>query len=68
MDKMNKNECINYCENRIKEMWEKYGKPTDYNKRREVYAHCKDVCKNNGYIGVCFISIWNAASKKAHGE
>jgi len=49
-------------------MWEKYGKPTDYNKRHEVYAHCKDVCMNNGYTGMCFVDIWNKASKKAHGE
>lgn len=65
---MKKIDCIRYCENAITEMWEKYGKPADYNKRREVYAHCKEVCKKNGYTGMCFIGIWNTASKKAHGE
>lgn len=65
---MNKNECINYCANKIVEMWEKYSKPADYNKRQEVFAHCKDVCMNNGYTGMCFVDIWNKASKKAHGE
>lgn len=68
MSKMNKIECINYCARKITVMWAQYGKPTDYDKRHAVYEHCKDVCKNNGYTGVCFIGIWNAASKKAHGN
>jgi hypothetical protein len=49
-------------------MWEKYGNPADYNNRRAVYEHCKTVCMNNGYTGMCFVDIWNKASKKAHGE
>ena len=68
MNKMNKNECINYCANRITEMWEKYGNPADYMNRRAVYENCKTVCMNNGYTGMCFVDIWNKASKKAHGE
>ena len=68
MDKMNKNECITYCANRIKEMWKKYGKPTDYMNRQAVYEHCKNVCMSNCYTGMCFVDIWNKASKKAHGE
>lgn len=68
MAKMNEIECIRYCKNAITEMWEKYGKPTDRAKYLEVYEHCKDVCKINGYALMRFIGIWNAASKKAHGE
>lgn len=68
MDKMNKNDCINHCANKITEMWDKYGNPADYNKRRAVYEQCKTVCMNNGYTGMCFVDIWNKASKKAHGE
>ena len=68
MDKMNKNECITYCANRITEMWKKYGKPTDFDARRAVYDNCKKLCEINGYTGMCFVDIWNKASKKAHGE
>ena len=49
-------------------MWEKYGKPTEFDARRAVYENCKELCKINGYTGMCFVDIWNKASKKAHGE
>ena len=68
MAKMNEIECIRYCENAITEMWEKYGKLTDRAKYLEIYENCKTVCMNNGYTGMCFVDIWNKASKKAHGE
>lgn len=63
---MNKIECVKFCENKIKEMWNKYGNPTDYNTRHNTYLHCKDVCKTNGYIGNCFMEIWNKASDNAY--
>jgi len=68
MDKMTKGDCIKYCENALENMWRTSGKPTDFNKRHEVYVHCKDVCEKNGYTGECFVSIWNTASKTIHGE
>jgi len=63
---MNKLECTKYCEQAIKEMWEKYSKPTEYNKRCEVYQHCKQVCKKNGYVNGAFTAIWNKASDNVH--
>lgn len=68
MDKMTKRDCINYCANRIKEMWEKYGKPTDFDTRHAVYENCKKLCEFYGYTGMCFVDIWNKASRKAHSE
>lgn len=61
-------ECIRYCENAQREMWERYGKPADYSKRRETYLHCKEICKKNGYEGSRFVQIWNTASTQAHKE
>lgn len=61
-------ECIRYCENAMREMWERYGKPAEYGKRREVYVRCKELCKENGYVGSRFVSIWNTASTNAHRE
>lgn len=63
---MTKRDCVNYCETAITDMWKKYGKPTDFDKRCEVYVHCKDVCEKNGYTGECFVSIWNTALRKTH--
>lgn len=65
-------ECVNYCMNAQREMWERYGKPAEYSKRREVYVRCKEFCKEfckeNGYVGSRFVSIWNTASTQAHKE
>lgn len=65
---MNKNECIDYCANKIIEMNEKYNNPGDAMKRHAVFVHCREVCEANGYTGMRFVGIWNKASKKAHGE
>ncbi len=61
---MNKQECISYCVNALKVMWEKHGKPTEYLKRRETYLHCKEVCAENGYVKGAFTEIWHEATKR----
>lgn len=61
---MNKRECIEYIYEQLIKAWEEHPAPTDYLKRREVYEHCKDVCKANGYVGEGFVQLWNRAVDK----
>ena len=39
---------------------------TDDFDRQQVYDDC--LHELMGYTGMCFVDIWNKASKKAHGE
>ena len=57
---MTKRECINYVADQQAKSWEQ---PTSFAKRTEVYNHCKEVCKNNGYTGGSFVQIWDAATR-----
>ena len=60
---MTKRECIDYVAEQQTKSWEQ---PTDYDKRTKVYAHCKEVCKRNGYTGGAFENIWlNAIRRRA---
>ena len=27
----------------------------------ECYQHCKQICKDNGYVDICFENLWNMA-------
>lgn len=55
---MNKLECVNYILNALISNKER----TSY----KVYEDCKEVCKQNGYTGECFVQFWQKACKK-HG-
>lgn len=58
---MNKRACIDYVKEQQKKGWEQ---PTSFEKRTEVYNHCKEFCKKNGYTGGSFVQIWNAATRQ----
>lgn len=54
---MNKRECVDYIVNAI----------IIRNKERQsykVYEECRELCKQNGYEGECFVQLWNKACKK----
>lgn len=60
--KMTKRECVAYIKAQQTKMWEA---PTSYDKRTAVYKQCETVCRQNGYIGECFVQLWNAATREA---
>ena len=43
------------------EMYANYSGPSDFDKRRETYAKCKELCLQNGYEGKAFEDLWNKA-------
>lgn len=53
---MNRNECIDFV---LKALINNTERTSE-----NVYKQCKEVCKQNGYVGECFIQIWNNAVKK----
>lgn len=57
---MNKRECIAHVAEQQANSWKQ---STTYQKRTEIYNQCKDVCKQNGYIGTAFVQIWDAATR-----
>ncbi len=67
---MNKRECINYIrkehekahEELLRRMRNK--EQLIYEAITECYEHCKQTCSDNGYVGKCFIELWNRATKE----
>lgn len=53
---MNKRECVDYILNALVSNAERhyYG----------VYEKCREVCRQNGYTGECFVQLWKAACRK----
>ena len=58
---MNKRELINYIAEQQELSWDQ---PTTYEQRSKIYEQCKDICKQNGYIGGTFEQLWNAATRQ----
>ena len=58
---MNKRECIEVIKHKLNEMYANYSGPSDFDKRRETYAECKELCLQNGYEGKAFEDLWNKA-------
>ena len=62
---MNKRDVINYCIEQQKQI--RSTQPTDnltadFAERQQVYAHCKQVAAENGYVDKCFEQLWNKAT------
>lgn len=57
---MTKRECIAY----IKAQQKNVGILRNYDGMTKVYKQCETVCRQNGYVGECFIQLWNAATRE----
>lgn len=67
---MNKRECVNYCYEQQAKAWNKPINKTfeNHENMQNAYLHCKQVCADNGYVGDCFVQLWNKATNRRARE